>query len=324
MPSGSTPTRPFGLLLLSLAFLIQPLAARASEFDPGTLPYSASFNGKTIQWREFAFFVMPGSERDLKLSLSMAAEVQIQASAGIIDSKGPLTWHWQAPEQPGLVTIDIQPDGLAPMRLNVIVLVPASQAADGYLNGYRIGQYPEEPFRDNPVYLPPAGYIEVNPELMDLPVSPHFTLGQFLCKQQADHWPKYMVLREALVAKLEIILAEVNRRGIRTDSFVVMSGHRTPWYNHSIGNGRHSRHIWGGAADIFIDNIGNGRMDDLTGDGRSGLKDAQLLLDIIEDLYQTREHQRLHGGLGLYGPRPHRGPFVHVDARGFETRWVLP
>lgn len=24
---------------------------------------------------------------------------------------------------------------------------------------------------------------------------------------------------------------------------------------------------------------------------------------------------------GLYGPAPHRGPFVHADTRGFEARW---
>ena len=27
------------------------------------------------------------------------------------------------------------------------------------------------------------------------------------------------------------------------------------------------------------------------------------------------------GGLGIYGPAPHRGPFVHVDTRGEPVRW---
>ncbi|WP_376696195.1 hypothetical protein [Wenzhouxiangella sp. EGI_FJ10305] len=34
--------------------------------------------------------------------------------------------------------------------------------------------------------------------------------------------------------------------------------------------------------------------------------------------------ERLIGGLGLYGPRSHRGPFVHVDARGNAARWEVP
>jgi hypothetical protein len=309
---------------LMLTCLTGPADAAGSEFDPGTLDYSVSFNCKQIRWQEFAFFLMPGVAKNLTVHLPPEQQTTVTAEGGDLTRLDALTWRWQAPSEPGLVRLIVQPQDHAPMTLNVVVMVPLSQVSRGYLNGYRIGQYPDQPLRGNPIYLPPPGLIEVTPELLDLQVSPHFTLGQFLCKQQADHWPKYLVLREALIAKLEIILAEVNQRGIRSDSFHIMSGYRTPWYNQSIGNGRYSRHIWGGAADIFVDTIGDGRMDDLNGDGRSDVRDARLVLDIIEDLYQTRRHQRLHGGLGLYGPRPHRGPFVHVDARGHEARWSIP
>jgi hypothetical protein len=51
----------------------------------------------------------------------------------------------------------------------------------------------------------------------------------------------------------------------------VMSGFRTPRYNKSGGNtgGRAnlSRHMYGDASDIFVDNDGNGTMDDLNRDG---------------------------------------------------------
>jgi hypothetical protein len=313
------------LVTFLLACLITAgIHAGQPDFDPGTLDYEISFNGKRIGWQEFGFFVMPGDTRELKLHLPDGLTAEVSSDAGRLEKSGTSQWLWQAPDQSGLVRIDIMPDGSRSARLNVIVMVPTDQVRNGYLNGYRIGQYPEKPLRGNPIYLPPRGFIEVHPDLYDLPVSPHFTLGQFLCKQQPDHWPKYLVLRESLIAKLEIILAEVNHRGIRTDSFEIMSGYRTPWYNQAIGNGRYSRHVWGGAADIFIDTNGNGRMDDLNGDGRSGLRDARLLLDIIDDLYESKLHERLHGGLGLYGPRPHRGPFVHVDARGHEARWSLP
>ncbi len=312
------------ITLLAGGLFATGIQAAGPDFDPGTLDYDISFNGKRIDWQEFAFFVMPGQERELTLHLPDGARADVIAGGGELQRLGPARWLWTAPDEPGLVHFDIQPEQAQPARLNVIVMVPLAQVENGYLNGYRIGQYPDKPLRGNPVYLPPPGLIEVSPELADLPVSPHFTLGQFLCKQQPDHWPKYLVLREALVAKLEIILAEVNERGIRTDSFHVMSGYRTPWYNRTIGNGRYSRHVWGGAADIFIDTNGDGRMDDLNGDGRSGLRDARLLLSIIDDLYETKRLERLKGGLGLYGPRPHRGPFVHVDARGHEARWSLP
>jgi len=35
-------------------------------------------------------------------------------------------------------------------------------------------------------------------------------------------------------------------------------------------------------------------------------------------------YQPFIGGLGIYGPKPHRGPFVHVDVRGFRARWTKP
>lgn len=52
---------------------------------------------------------------------------------------------------------------------------------------------------------------------------------------------------------LEFILEKVNAQGYRWETFCVMSGYRTPYYNKAIGNVRYSRHLWGDAADIFID-----------------------------------------------------------------------
>ena len=49
-----------------------------------------------------------------------------------------------------------------------------------------------------------------------------------------------------------MILQKVNERGYRCDTFHIMSGYRTPYYNGAIGNVRYSRHVWGGAADIFF------------------------------------------------------------------------
>lgn len=305
--------------------LLPPVAgAENNGFDPGRLGYAVEFNGKRSDWHTFAYFVLPGESVDLRLLRLGDAPVVIEPAAGRLSERGEQRWRWRAPETLGLHPIRIEPEGHPAMTLNVVVMRPGDRTDNGSINGYRVGEYPDRPLGDNPIYLPPAGKIEVTRALMDLPVSPNFTLGQFVGKQQPDHWPKYMLLREELVAKLEIILDEVNRRGIRTDTFFIMSGHRTPWYNHVIGNGRYSRHVWGGAADIFIDTTGDGRMDDLNGDGRVDLADAELLHQIIEDLYSSGRFRRLTGGLGLYGPRPHRGPFVHVDARGHQARWAIP
>ncbi|MDQ2076088.1 D-Ala-D-Ala carboxypeptidase family metallohydrolase [Marinimicrobium sp. ABcell2] len=316
---------PFLRFGCGLLFLLACLNVRAETgFDPGTVDYRVTFKGKQVGWREFAFYVMPGEVTELSVHLPSSQLVALEAGAGELRKISEHRWQWRAPSEPGRVQLVVQPENTPPMTLHVLVMVAAEKVQRGYLNGYRIGRHPDKLFQNNPIYRPPSGFIEVHEDMVDLQISPHFTLGQFLCKQQPDHWPKYLVLRESLVAKLEVILAEVNRRGIRTDSFHVMSGYRTPWYNQTIGNSQYSRHVWGGAADIFVDTNGDGRMDDLNGDGRIDMRDAQLLLDIVEDIHKLPQFQRFHGGLGLYGPRAHRGPFVHVDARGFEARWTIP
>ena len=132
-----------------------------------------------------------------------------------------------------------------------------------------------------------------------------------------------MVLRERLLLKLEAILEEVNRRGIAADTFHVMSGYRTPFYNAAIGNVPYSRHQYGDAADIFIDeHPRDGVMDDLDGDGKVDVGDADLLRGIVEEMSAESWWDRFVGGLGLYSTNAHHGPFIHVDARGYRARWT--
>ena len=99
-----------------------------------------------------------------------------------------------------------------------------------FLNGYRIGRYPEKPLRGLADYVPPAGFVEVTRENENVLVSPHFRLKQFLCKQPAGS-RKYVVLNERLLLALEYILERVNEAGYRATTFHIMSGYRTPAYN---------------------------------------------------------------------------------------------
>ena len=132
---------------------------------------------------------------------------------------------------------------------------------------------------------------------------------------------KYVVLNERLLLALEHVLAEVRAAGYRATTFTVMSGYRTPAYNRSLGNSRFSMHQWGAAADIFIDEDGNGVMDDLTGDGRSDSRDSELLYRLIDGAAARPETQLRIGGLGKYAPTSNHGPFVHVDVRDRTVRW---
>jgi len=103
----------------------------------------------------------------------------------------------------------------------------------------------------------------------------------------------------------------------------VMSGFRTPQYNHTGGNteGRAnlSRHMYGDASDIFIDNDGNGVMDDLNHDGRVDIRDAQVINDAVDKV--ERDNPSLVGGVGVYSACCGHGPFTHIDVRGFRARW---
>ena len=173
------------------------------------------------------------------------------------------------------------------------------------LNGYRLGYWPQEKGRlRSEAYRNPDGFIEVTPENEDTRVSEHFRLRDFISHGQDNVWPKYLVLREPLLDKLELVIEDLNDHGINAEGLRIRSGFRTPARNQAVrgeGSARDSRHQFGDAADVYIDQVGNGRMSDLNGDGEA-------------------RYPELVGGTGLYTGR--NGQFAHIDVRGVRARWV--
>ena len=208
-----------------------------------------------------------------------------------------------------------------PPPLTVVTEAPFSAKRGGVLNGYRIGTYPTEGAGRSDAYAPPTGFIEVTPENRDVQISEHFRLGQFVTKDQADVWPKYVALRLDLIDKLELVLQELQRMGIRAEGMYVMSGFRTPQYNGPGGDGRAqlSRHMYGDAADVWVDGDGDGYVDDLNGDGAHDRRDVEMILRAVERV--ERKHPELVGGAALYYATDTRSPFIHIDVRGRRTRW---
>ena len=204
-----------------------------------------------------------------------------------------------------------------------ISLIPFTAKSGGRMGDYRVGFWPSERRRGKTsAYENPEGFIEVTPENENLFISEHFRLRDFLTHDQRDVWPKYLVLREELVDKLELVIDDLNAHGVRTERMVVMSGFRTPQYNaKGVGRGRarDSRHQFGDAADVFVDNDANGRMDDLNRDGRVDSRDARVIMQAIERV--ERAHPELVGGAALYRATRAHGPFAHVDVRGARARW---
>jgi hypothetical protein len=203
-----------------------------------------------------------------------------------------------------------------------VVLRPFGEKRGDVLNGYRLGRWPSERWMMGRKYWNPDGFIEVTPANAALRLSPHFTLGDFLTHDQRDVWPKYVVLQEALIDKLELVLADLASLGVPTDHVRVLSGFRAPYYNDRItseGAARASRHQYGDAADVIIDANADGRMDDLNRDGRLDLRDTQVILRSIERV--EKKYPFLLGGTGLYHAMGASGPFAHVDVRGTSARW---
>jgi uncharacterized protein YcbK (DUF882 family) len=225
-----------------------------------------------------------------------------------------------AVERPGLYSL---PDSILTRPFTFIALRPFTDKQKGRVGGYRIGFWPSERGRlTTDAYENPDGFIEVTPDNQNMQVSEHFKLADFLTHDQHDVWPKYLVLNEDLVDKLELVIARLQESGVRVQRLAVMSGFRTPWYNKNGGRigGRAelSRHMYGDAADVFVDN-GSGRMADLNHDGRVNSRDAKVILHAVEQV--EKEHPELSGGVGVYrGTRSH-GPFAHVDVRGWRARW---
>ena len=196
----------------------------------------------------------------------------------------------------------------------------------GSIGAYRIGFWPAERSAvRSDAYENPEGFIEVTPDNMDTHVSEHFRLRDFLTHDQQEVWPKYLVLRPQLVDKLELVIAQLQLGGTRVNHLSVMSGFRTPQYNatggETGGRAQLSRHMYGDAADVFVDNDGDGRMDDLNHDGRIDYRDAQVILDAVEQVELA--HPDLVGGVGVYRATRSHGPFAHVDVRGNRARWGL-
>ena len=214
---------------------------------------------------------------------------------------------------------------------SLISLRPRTDKQNGRVGLYYIGNWPGE---TGPVsapkkapaarYQPPSGFIEVTQQNADTRLSDHFKLRDFLTHDQPNVWPKYLVIEMRNVDKLELILSDLAAHGINVNGVHVMSGFRTPQYNKGGGNtgGRAglSRHMYGDAADIFIDNDGNGAMDDLNHDGKVNIEDARVILQ-AEDRVEVA-HPELVGGGGVYPAESGHGPFIHIDSRGYRARWL--
>lgn len=232
-----------------------------------------------------------------------------------------------APPQPGIYKFAVaMNEAQRPIEdMSIVTLVPRTAKKSGRIGKYQLGTWPFEGGGTPKTarYAAPPGFIEVTTENQNFQVSEHFRLRQFLTKDQHNVWPKYLLLDPLLIDKLELTVQELQKEGVRVEHVHVMSGFRTPRYNSGGGNtaGRAnlSRHMYGDGADVYVDNNRDGQPDDITGDGRVTVRDAERFAAAAERV--ERNHRALVGGIGIYVACCGHGPFTHVDVRGYRARW---
>lgn len=219
-----------------------------------------------------------------------------------------------APGFPGVYRLEVEQESGHRIVDSVLVavMVPYAAKLGQSLNGYRIGNYNAGIDGEPPAL--PRGFIEVTPAIVELAVSKHLRLADFVTHdEQQDRWPKYVALDTRVLDKVELVLAYVGAfRGGRNNTVKVdmHSGFRTPVYNRRVPRAaRDSRHQFGDAADLAID---------ADGDGRVTYRDGMLVSLQVEQV--ERDFPQYVGGLGIYGNQ-NGTPYVHIDVRGRRARW---
>ena len=309
---GAAPASPFAEdAAPAAAFLLD---AALTEFAA----YS-DFRGESGAIR--AVILAPG-DTAVPLPDSLPGEVRVAFGIPGSDSVAATA----LPKQPGIWSLLVESGGEARPVPNSLVItqMPTSAKQDGKIGRYNIGNWPFEKSRPTrPIYATPAGMIEVTQENRDTYLSEHIQLRDFITKGQESTWPKYVVVQPRILDKIELVLRELETMGHPVENIFAVSGFRTPWYNagggNTAGRGQLSRHMYGDAMDIAVDNDQNGLMDDLNGDGRVTLADARVIGEAVDRV--ERKYPHLVGGMHYYPPTGGHQGMVHIDTRGNRARW---
>ncbi len=307
--SGTSPAAPFAHLS----------AALAAEQSLPTATATADAFGRSGEVK--VRFTLPGQSIVFPLAIAGSADSLHYQWVTVADSlpvegARPLTAEPPlAPVVPGFYHMAIVRGDAREILAEptLAVLVPFDRKLGQWLNGYRIGTYLAERLDGRRGRSDtPEGFVEVRPELLDLQLSKHLKLADFVTHDDQDNvWPKYVALNPRLLDKLELVLADLGGAARPELSIDVHSGFRSPSHNRETRRAaRDSRHQYGDAADVQIDADGDGKIT-MTDEIR-----VMIAVERVEDA-----HPDLVGGLGIYTSRRYRTPYLHIDARGRRSRW---
>ncbi|MBV8062661.1 MAG: hypothetical protein JOY51_03650, partial [Nevskia sp.] len=307
-----------------LLFVACALLARALPGRAAAAPYQVYINGLRTNYAHQS--VLPGEWLALQAQANFAMAAGHWESHGgqlVGSSSNRFTDAYWRSTQPGTYwvsfTAKTPQGGTVRSIVTIFALVPFQQLKGGQINGYTLGNYkggsptassaPDIVRENAEHYHLPKGFIEITERNRAWPISPHFRLGDFVYGD--DHANRiYAVLSEKLVQKLELLIDWMQAYHYPVRGLRILSGFRTPEVNQAIGRGGFSRHVFGDAADIMV--------DDWNRDGKVDLQDAKILAAFVE--YMDKQGYYT-GGMGVYDTTSEHGPFVHVDTRGYIARW---
>jgi len=291
------------------ALALEAEPAPAALGKSGELKLAVALPGDHVDYP----ITLPNDTLTLRYAWERVGDTQLQDSARAYSGDTLI-----APSKPGFYRLALlhgaQEDVIEGMSL--AVLVPFDEKHGAVLDGYRIGLYRGERHHADSTERPPEGFVKVTSDEVDLPVSAHLRLGDFLSRDGQDTWPRYAAMDPRVFDKLELVLERISRSLGRESGdvpveFDLHSGFRTPAYNRHVPRAaRDSRHQFGDALDVAIDADGNGRID---------RKDARVVAAAVDSV--EAEYPELIGGMGVYTSRRYSHPYVHIDVRGRRVRW---
>jgi hypothetical protein len=321
-----------------------PVQAKGRGDEPGDL--ILLWNGLKINAEYAAILVAPGSDQTLSfIGRDRALDVAVEECKGAGSCRGRGgSAYFTAPDMPGVYWLEVRL-GLgawpnSPLKkggksgnagqdrdLEIACLVgyPSAMLRSGYLNDFELGEYPDPSDKQNPrLYEPPAYFYYLDGSVLGRYISEDIRLGDLGYDGRAP-LPQYFALDYELVKKLEVLKDELTRLGLPSRYHFIGGGFISPKSNvertsRNSAAANNSRHMWGEAVDFIIDESPRDEiMDDMNQDGRVDVRDALLVRDIVTELEESGRVKP--GGFGVYAPPRNSQIQMHVDVRGFPTRW---
>ena len=282
---------------------------------------------------------------------TLGTDERFGAAGGAVAGNGANGFTLTAPKEGGdyALTISSKTGAFDDYRVLLIVAYKAAMTRqrdkkswDASVGGARLGTYLDPVFA--PIkpswrvyvhrvkYPPPSWFVKITPANKDCRLSPYLRIEAMVALPQRDvtkpdkarvRHTDYFALDYHFIDKLTALGDRLTKdKGVTLTEFRPTSVFRTPAHNKRIGGANYSRHMYGDAADILVDEDDDGRMDDLNKDGKINRKDGRIIAEALREL--ERAGTVKIGGIGLYESPPGIntvGSYVHLDARGYTMRW---